>query len=451
MHVRVRACAASLARPLLAARTRLSPPLSRPSRPSRSSRPRPQVLEDEPRYSALYCSVSATLLGALDSAERTRCWRHTLLAQDTFVARVQRAHEAAYGSAGRCEEKQAALRAALANLKVPRSVGWWHDSTQPGSSPMGVPLPLTPSIRVTTVEVGECFLFATTRYPAVLVFRTQPEEAKEAPKAPTAGEEEVEAASEDMVVADGVSESTASAAASALPKPTSAAAGDTPARRHMVIFKRADDLRQDQLVMQLISLMDQLLKHERLDLGFVIYRVLATGRQTGGLIEFVNDCMPVSAVLAQNNNSIVEYLRKFNPDVHNPLGLSASAINNFTNSCAGYCVATYLLGIGDRHLDNIMLMNDGKLFHVDFGHFLGSDPKLYPPPFRLTREMAEVMGFPDGAHYKRFEDICCTTYNCLRRSAPLLLGLLDLMSGADLKSFVGNPQARLKDVRRRFR
>ncbi len=40
----------------------------------------------------------------------------------------------------------------------------------------------------------------------------------------------------------------------------------------MVIYKKGDDLRQDQLVVQMFGLMDRLLKRENLDLKLTPYR-----------------------------------------------------------------------------------------------------------------------------------------------------------------------------------
>lgn len=59
------------------------------------------------------------------------------------------------------------------------------------------------------------------------------------------------------------------------------------------------------------------------------------------------------------------------------------AKENFLRSSAGYCVATYVLGIGDRHNDNIMMKRDGHLVHIDFGYILGKNPVI-PTPFGFT-------------------------------------------------------------------
>ena len=88
------------------------------------------------------------------------------------------------------------------------------------------------------------------------------------------------------------------------------------------------------------------------------------------------------------------------------------------------------------------------MFHIDFGFILGRDPKPYPPPFRLTREMADAMGYPDGAGWAEFRTKCCQAYCCLRRHAPLLLNLMSLMKDAGVEHLSEDASQKFQD---RFR
>jgi phosphatidylinositol 3-kinase len=52
---------------------------------------------------------------------------------------------------------------------------------------------------------------------------------------------------------------------------------------------------------------------------------------------------------------------------------------------------------------------------------------------RITKEMVEGMGGTSCPSFDRFQNICLQAYSALRRSAPLLLTLLRLMSDGGIQ------------------
>ena len=107
-----------------------------------------------------------------------------------------------------------------------------------------------------------------------------------------------------------------------------------------MIFKVGDDLRQDQLVVQLISLMDRLLKKENLDLRLTPYKVLATHLEQG-MLELVKDAKNIADVLEGYDNDIKKFLRDENPDPSGPYGMKAEVLDTFIKSCGTSSDAAY--------------------------------------------------------------------------------------------------------------
>uniref|UniRef100_A0AAQ4RCL3 phosphatidylinositol-4,5-bisphosphate 3-kinase n=1 Tax=Gasterosteus aculeatus aculeatus TaxID=481459 RepID=A0AAQ4RCL3_GASAC len=211
-----------------------------------------------------------------------------------------------------------------------------------------------------------------------------------------------------------------------------------------IIFKNGDDLRQDMLTLQILRLMDLLWKEANLDLRIVPYGCLATGDRSG-LIEVVSSAdtianiqltsSNVAAAAAFNKDALLNWLKERNSG-----DALERAIEEFTLSCAGYCVATYVLGIGDRHSDNIMVRSTGQLFHIDFGHILGNFKSKFGikrerVPFILTHDFIHVIqegktGYTEK--FASFRQYCEAAYLVLRKNGNLFITLFALMLTAGL-------------------
>lgn len=247
-------------------------------------------------------------------------------------------------------------------------------------------LPLDPAISVESVDVDTCCVFPSKTLPVKLVFRSSEEAA-----------EKIE-----------------------------------------TIYKAGDDLRQDVLILTVIRLMDKLWLESGMDLKMLTFKCTTTG-ESRGFLEAVRDVSTLRTIQtnhsgvtgAFSNRTIADWLWKHNscrPQYQ-------AAVDNFIKSCAGCCVATYVLGVGDRHNDNILLATSGHMLHIDFSKVLGHAEtfggiRRDRAPFALTQDMVYVIRRNGGE--AQFVRLCCEAYNVLRRNSSLFLALFSIMKHSGL-------------------
>ena len=208
-----------------------------------------------------------------------------------------------------------------------------------------------------------------------------------------------------------------------------------------------DDLRQDVLTLQILRIMDKMWLDSGLDLKITAYNALPTGIKEGfiefvdaNVIDFLQQQEGVSGAL--DRELLIKHLRSVNQT--NELGTklydSNQQFDNFIRSLAGFCVATCVLGIGDRHPGNVMIKNNGIFFHIDYGHILGN----FKYKFGIKRERAPFLLTPDMAHVyiknqkeEEFKNLCVKAYIILRKNANRLINLYIIMSSAGLPELRG--------------
>lgn len=341
--------------------------------------------------SRMYSTLMERLLDALKKRPETRAEADKLMEQSAFVAELNQLTTEAKARSTKLEQRTADLKKLLAASKSMNDL-------------KGIPLPLDPTVKLASVVTESLLMFKSQLSPVKLSFLSMP-------------------------------------------------STTTPPDLHkeyMVIFKQGDDLRQDQLIMQMIRLMDSLFKKEQLDLRLTPYSVLATGVNEG-FVQYIK-AKPLRIIQANFKEDFFrEAMKEARPDPAGPFGIETNVVDNFVRSLAGYSVICYVLGIGDRHNDNILLCENGSVFHVDFGFILGRDPKPLPPPMKITTEMVHAMGGVKSKYFSEFVQHCDSAYRIVRRHANVLLNLFSLMLDAGIPDIASEPDKAVYKIEQRLR
>ena len=151
----------------------------------------------------------------------------------------------------------------------------------------------------------------------------------------------------------------------------------------------------------MIVLLDTLLRQVNVKFPFTVYKCLAASKDDG-MIEFVKNSLTIQEIQFKYESDLMKFLEARSKSEFELKQITET----YLLSSAGYAAVTYLLAIGDRHLENLMVQDSGHLFHIDFGYILGKNPPnkdRWVPPIRINEPMVKGMGGIDSKGYAEFK------------------------------------------------
>lgn len=255
-------------------------------------------------------------------------------------------------------------------------------------------------------------------------------------------------------------------------------------RRKVLMKGSNDDLRQDAIMEQVFRQVNRILQRDKkmrkLDLNISTYEVIPLGPRAG-IIEYVANSISLHHVLTvlhksdclsfnqarnemknvqtkSNSDRLRVYMKitkEIKPQLRNFFFDSfpgpqewLDAKKMYTRGSATSCIVGYILGLGDRHLNNILLdYSTGKPIHIDLGIAFDQGRLLPIPervPFRLTRDIVDGFGVTgvDGL----FRRSCEHTYKVLRENYEKVMFVLNILKWDPLYSWVMSPVKKHKHL-----
>jgi len=288
---------------------------------------------------------------------------------------------------------------------------------------------------------------------------------------------------------------------SSLQRPRKLTVRGSDGRNYGLLCKPKDDLRKDQRLMEFNAMIDRALKRDvessKRRLYIKTYGVTPLNEECG-TIEWVDNLKPLRDIiikLYKQKHVKIDYgeLRQqlaeaaadpknlpiftdviipgFPPTLYEwfidafpePEAWFAARLR-YARSCAVMSIVGHVLGLGDRHGENVLLEEgSGGVFHVDFNCLFDKGLTFEKPelvPFRLTHNMVDAFG-PYG-YEGPFRTAAELTLSILRQHEDTLMTILETFLYDPTTDFIGKrkrptpgvpdtPQEVLDSVRSKLR
>jgi len=199
---------------------------------------------------------------------------------------------------------------------------------------------------------------------------------------------------------------------------------------HTLLLKQ-EDVRTDRLAM----VVGYWTNHLTTDICVHTYDVFPLSERCG-IVQMIPRTKTLYDI-RQSGVSLLNYIMSSNEELN-----VKTLRERIVASTAGACLLAFTMGLGDRHLENILVSSDALLVHVDFGYIFGEDPKRQRTQMRITDEMIDALGGKGSATFSSFVEKTQLAYSEMRLHTSFWYHLL-----ASEHFIVGDPRRHWKRIR----
>eukprot|EP01129_Flabellula_baltica_P006048 TRINITY_DN2231_c0_g1_i3.p1 TRINITY_DN2231_c0_g1~~TRINITY_DN2231_c0_g1_i3.p1 ORF type:complete len:903 (-),score=176.24 TRINITY_DN2231_c0_g1_i3:103-2811(-) len=179
-----------------------------------------------------------------------------------------------------------------------------------------------------------------------------------------------------------------------------------------MIFKKGGDTRKDMLIQVVFKIFNSLWEKSpfnKEDRPYIYRYEIVPLAGKYSCVEFIPGCDSASTYRWKK----LQFMRR-------------NDFNKFLTTAAGSYIASWIMGIRDRHQDNMLIRDDIVFFNIDFEHIFNQKTKFNDAPrFAIHSEMRSQL--VKLGEWERFKTICAEGFTVIQNHSSMIIHICSLL------------------------